>query len=145
MTRATFHGSLRAAAEKLQDEARQIRHRNDPVAWAEDVLGVVLWSKQKEILRSIAANKRTAVKSCHSIGKTYIDSVAAAWWVSTRNDSMVQSTAPTYNQVHAQLWEAIRKLHIQADLAGRVTLGDQWLKPMIVNGYSPTRWCARYS
>lgn len=134
MARATFAGSLRAAAEALAEEARQRRYRNDPVLWAEDVLGVVMWSKQKEILYSIARNKRTAVKSCHSIGKTFICSIAAAWWISTREDCIVQSTAPTYQQVHGQLWENIRKLHVQSDLIGRVTLGDQWLKPLFVNG-----------
>lgn len=134
MSRATFEGSLRAAAERMRDEARHRRYKTDPVAWAEEVLRVVLWSKQKEILRSIAHNKRTAVKSCHSIGKTFTCAVASAWWVSTRQDTMVQSTAPTYAQVHSQLWEGIRKLHVQSGLDGRVTLGDQWLRPMLVNG-----------
>jgi hypothetical protein len=134
MTRATFHNSLRAAADRMAQEARQRKWRDDPVAWAEDVLEVVLWSKQKEILRSIAQNRRTAVKSCHSIGKTFTCALAAAWWISTREDCMVQSTAPTYAQVHGQLWEGIRKLHVQADLIGRTTMGDQWLKPMLKAG-----------
>lgn len=129
MTRATFIPALRAAAQAMRDEARAIKWRDDPVAWAEDVLGVVFWSKQKEILRSLAKNKRTAVKSSHSIGKTFTCAVASVWWVSTRDDCMVQSTAPTYNQVHSLLWEEIRKLHTRADLKGRVTLGDQWLVP----------------
>jgi hypothetical protein len=134
MSRTTFDNSLRAAAGRMADEARHRRWRDDPVAWAEDVLGVVLWSKQKEILRSIASNKRTAVKSCHSIGKSFTCGVAAAWWISTRDNCMVQSTAPTYSQVHAQLWEEIRKLHVKAGLIGRTTQGDTWLKPMVVNG-----------
>lgn len=135
----TFDHSLRAAAKRLQAEARAEVYRNDPVAWAEDVLGAVLWSKQKEILRSVAFNKRTAVKSCHSIGKTFICSVAAAWWTSTRDNGMVQSTAPTYQQVHAQLWEEIRTLHTRANLRGRVTLGDQWLTPYIHDGRTKDR------
>lgn len=134
MSRATFENSLRAAAAKMQDEARARRWRTDPVAWAFEYLEVVLWSKQKEILYSIAANKRTAVKSCHSIGKSFVCAVAAAWWVFTREDCMVQSTAPTYTQVHAQLWENIRKVHQAGNLPGRVTLGDQWLKPIVKNG-----------
>ena len=134
MGRKTFNQSMRLAAEKLRLEARREQWKNDPVAWAEDVLGVILWSKQKEILRSLANNKRTAVKSCHSIGKTFTCAIASSWWVSTRPDSMVQSTAPTYNQVHAQLWEEIRKMHTRANLPGRVTLGDQWLVPHTVNG-----------
>lgn len=134
MTRATFNKSLRRAARALEAEAKHQRYREDPVLWAEEVLGVILWSKQKEILRSIAANKRTAVKSCHSIGKTFTCAIAACWWVSTREDSMVQSTAPTYQQVHSLLWEEIRKMHTRCDLVGRVTLGDQWLRPMSKDG-----------
>lgn len=132
----TFDRSLRAAAVRLQDEAKAERYRLDPVAWAEDKLNIMLWSKQKEILMSLAQNKRTAVKSCHSIGKTYISAVAAAWWVSTHDDSMVQSTAPTYQQVHGQLWEEIRKAQLKANLRGRVTLGDKWLVTRTVNGRS---------
>lgn len=132
----TFNESMRRATERMRREARQDLYRNDPVIWAEEVLGVILWSKQKEILRSIAHNKRTAVKSCHSIGKTFLCSVAACWWASTRPDSMIQSTAPTYQQVHGQLWEEIRKQHLRADLRGRVTLGDKWMVERIHDGRS---------
>jgi hypothetical protein len=113
----------------MKDDARAIKWRDDPVAWAEDNLGVIFWSKQKEILRSLAQNKRTAVKSSHSIGKTFVSAIAACWWISTRNDASVQSTAPTYKQVHGLLWEEIRKMHEKAQLRGRVTLGDEWLAP----------------
>jgi len=134
MPASTFNTSLRAAVEKLMKEAREYNYKNDPVAWAEEELGLVLWSKQKEILRSIAANKRTAVKSCHSIGKTFISAIASAWWVSTRDNCIVQATAPTYQQIHALLFEEIRKVHIQHNLRGRVTLGDKWMAPVTVDG-----------
>jgi hypothetical protein len=130
----TFNSSLLDAAKLMKRNARAKRYAVDPVMWAEDVLGIQLWSKQKEILRSLVTNKRTAVKSCHSIGKTIICAVASAWWVSTRYDAMVQSTAPTYQQVHEQLWEAIRKFHLESDLTGRVTLGDEWLIPIHKDG-----------
>lgn len=125
---------MREAARQMRQRARAQTYSTDPVAWAEDVLGVMLWSKQKEILRSLVTNKHTAVKSCHSIGKTVICAVASSWWVSTRHDAMVQSTAPTYQQVHEQLWEQIRKFHLERDLVGRVTLGDEWLIPMVKEG-----------
>jgi hypothetical protein len=125
---------MRAAAEKLRQEAREQSYKNDPVAWAEEELGLVLWSKQKEILRSIAQNKRTAVKSCHSIGKTFISAIASAWWVSTRDNCIVQATAPTYQQIHALLFEEIRKVHLTHNLRGRVTLGDKWMAPVTEDG-----------
>lgn len=129
MSKRTFNNSLRAAAAQMRKEVREASYREDPVKWAEDKLGVILWSKQKEILRSLAANKRTAVKSSHSIGKTFVSAIAACWWIDTRDNCSVQSTAPTYTQVHGLLWEEIRKMHEKADLRGRVTLGDVWLAP----------------
>lgn len=128
---STFAEALRKAGERVGKDARERAYYDDPVLWAEEKLGLILWSKQKEILRSVAKNKRTAVKSCHSIGKTFISAVAAAWWIDTRYDCMVQSTAPTYQQVHTLLWEEIRKLHHKAGLLGRVNLQDQWLKEIV--------------
>ena len=131
MVSKQFANALRRAADKVTDDAKIAQYYNDPVLWAEERAGLILWSKQKEILRSIAKNKRTAVKSCHSIGKTFISAVAAGWWIDTRFNSMVQSTAPTYDQVHAQLWEEIRKLHTDVGLPGTVNEADEWKRPML--------------
>ena len=114
----------------LQGRSKSVEYRNDPVRWAQDVLGVTLWSKQKEILESLVANKKTAVKSSHSAGKSVIAAVAACWWVSTRPNSMVRSTAPTSYQVHEILWEYIRKFHAQYGLIGEVNLKDEWKRPL---------------
>jgi len=70
--------------DALHDIDRQKEYLWNPVLWAEEVLGMTLWSAQKEILMSVAQNKKTAVKSCHSIGKTTLSAIATAWWVSTR-------------------------------------------------------------
>jgi hypothetical protein len=53
----------------FRNQARQASWVNDPVGWAKDVLGVHLWSKQKEICDSLINNKRTVVASCHGTGK----------------------------------------------------------------------------
>ena len=131
MVTKQFADALRRAADRVNEDAKARLYREDPVLWAEEKLGLVLWSGQKKILRSVAKNKRTAVKSCHSIGKTFISAVAAAWWIETRDNCMVQSTAPTYQQVHTLLWEEIRKFHHKAGLIGRVNLQDQWLKEIV--------------
>lgn len=131
MASKQFAEALRKAANRVNEDAKTAKYFNDPVLWAEDRAGLILWSKQKEILRSLVKHKRTAVKSCHSIGKTFISAVAAAWWVDTRFNCMVQSTAPTYEQVHGQLWEEIRKLHTAVGLPGQVNEADQWKRPML--------------
>lgn len=139
MATKQFAEALRKAAGRVTEDAQVAKYFYDPVLWAEERAGLILWSKQKEILRSISKNKRTAVKSCHSIGKTFISAVAAAWWVDTRFNSMVQSTAPTYEQVHAQLWEEIRKLHTEVGLPGQVNEADQWKRPMMNEGTGRTK------
>lgn len=59
----------RAVAQELRNQARQASWATDPVGWARDVLGVHMWSKQKEISSSVVDHKRTVVASCHGTGK----------------------------------------------------------------------------
>ena len=101
----------------------------DPVDWASKKAKINLWSKQKEIIRSIRDNRRTAVQSGHGIGKSLTASVAASWWVDTHpaDQTLVVTTAPSVKQVHAILWEEIRKIHQQAGLPGEVQISDNWL------------------
>lgn len=53
----------------FRNQARQAGWVNDPAGWARDVLGVHLWSKQRDICDSLIRNKRTVVASCHGTGK----------------------------------------------------------------------------
>jgi len=100
----------------------------DPVVWAQKRLGLQLWSKQQDIAQSVKDNRRTAVRSCHDAGKSFIASVIAAWWIDTHphGEAFVVSTAPTYQQVHAILWEEIRARHKRGNLPGRVLQSDEW-------------------
>jgi hypothetical protein len=105
----------------------------DPVGWCEQRLGETLWSKQREIAESVRDHRRTAVKSCHNAGKSWIASRIAAWWLDTHppGEAFVVSTAPTYKQVHAILWEEIRAAAKKAagrgdPLPGRVLQSDEW-------------------
>lgn len=113
----------------------------DPVGWSKDIAGIELWSKQKEILASVAENKFTAVQSAHGTGKSMLASVLAAWWVDTHpyDDSIVISTAPSANQVHGILWENIRRIARDAKLPGTVQLSDNWIvnKRLVGQGRKP--------
>ena len=53
----------------FRNQAKQAGWANDPAGWARDVLGVHLWSKQRDICSSVIDNKRTVVASCHGTGK----------------------------------------------------------------------------
>lgn len=60
---------FKAVAASFGEGARAERLSRDPAAWVEERLGEFLWSKQREIVRSVVENKRTMVASCHSAGK----------------------------------------------------------------------------
>lgn len=81
----------------------------DPVAFVRGVLGHKVWKKQSEILRSVAANKQTAVKACHGSSKTFTASEALLWWLSRYSDGIVVTTAPTWFQVENLLWQEVHK------------------------------------
>lgn len=104
---------------------------NDPVGWVRDRLGGHLWSKQQEIACSVVENIRTTVKSCHNAGKSHLAGLIAAWWIDVHppGEAFIVSTAPSYPQVHAILWEEIRKAAKRPGrepLPGRVLQSDEW-------------------
>jgi len=82
----------------------------DPVLFAIRILGVTLWEREVEILRSIEHNRRTAVKACHGIGKTFILAVAVLWWLARHPKGVALTTSPTERQVRTQLWFEIHGL-----------------------------------
>lgn len=85
-------------------------YRQMPEKWCQDTLGDRLEPYQVEILHSVNYNKRTACRSCHNSGKTFISSRAVAQWLHTRKDSIVITTAPTFKQVENQVWRSINGL-----------------------------------
>ena len=88
----------------------------DPVLFAKSILGVQVWKGQVEILGSIKSRRRTAVKACHSAGKTFALAIAALWWLARHPEGIVLTTSPTQRQVRTQLWAEIHRLVKQARL-----------------------------
>jgi hypothetical protein len=83
------------AAQKLYGQ----KILKDSVLFAKQILGVSLWAGEVEILESIAGNRRTAIKSCHGVGKTFILAVGALWWLARYPEGIVLTTFPTQRQV----------------------------------------------
>lgn len=112
-------------------------YADDPVGYVSDELGFFAWSKQQDILRSVAHCPRTSVRACHGPGKTATAAQAALWFLDTRENSRVVTTAPIWAQVEQLLWREIRGAVARAHLAGRgrrfpvpnatkLEIGDQW-------------------
>lgn len=117
-----------------------LRYRRDPVAWARERAGLEIWSKQAEILESVRDHPNTAVKSCHSAGKSYISAVTTAWWLDVHppGSARVITTAPTSKQVDAVLWFEIGRLHRKLGLIGQCNLRDWYIgRELVALGRKP--------
>lgn len=103
------------------------RSRRDPVFFCRHVLGVEPWSKQREVLEGVRDHGRVAVRSGHGTGKSFIAASAALWFLYSYYPAKVITTAPTWNQVRAILWNEIRSQHA----AARIPLGGTVLEERI--------------
>ncbi len=99
------------------------RHGN-PVQWIRDLLGADPWEKQRDILYSVRDHQRTAVRSCHGVGKTKTAAWCALWFLHCHPGGKVITTAPTWHQVENLLWREIRTEHAKA----KMPLGSQILQ-----------------
>lgn len=104
-----------------------------PELWIRDRLGEVTWSKQREVLVSVVRNRRTAVRSCHEVGKSWLAGRIASWWLDAHppGTAFVVTTAPTNPQIKAILWREIGRAFTKGKLAGRVNQSEWY---MSVNG-----------
>ena len=134
------------AADRLEFDRKQLEIASDPVTWVNEILGEHLWSKQSEIARSVRDHRRTAVQSCHDVGKSFVASRIVAWWIAAHppGEAFVVTSAPTFQQVRAILWREINKAHAKGNLIGNTT-ETEWKinKEMVGFGrkpsdYSPT-------
>src|ERR1700722_17758945 len=82
----------------------------DPVLFGSQVLGVDLWAREVEIVQTIKSHRRTAVKACHGVGKTFTLAVGALWWLARYREGIVLTTSPTQRQVRTQLWSEIHRV-----------------------------------
>ena len=77
------------------------RYRDDPVAFAREVIGIEPDEWQIELLDAIAApaERRITVRSGHGVGKSTAVAMAAIWHVLMRIPSKTVVTAPTSSQL----------------------------------------------
>ena len=75
----------------------------DPAHFAADVLGSMLWRRQRDIMRAVATKPLVAVKACHASGKTYQAARLALWWLIRFPEGEVINTAPGWRQVRADV------------------------------------------
>lgn len=132
---------LRAVRDRIKQQIdqqqageRSTKWGADPAAWVTDRTGGVLWSKQREIVEAVRDHRRTAVRSCHGIGKSHSAALVASWWLDTHppGTAFVVTTAPTGAQVKAILWRYITRLHRSAGLPGRTNQTEWYIGDELV-------------
>ena len=102
-------------------------YRDRPVEFCEEILGVRLWSKQREILGSVLEHERTAVRSGNGIGKGFTAAAAILWWARTHSPCTVITTAPTSRQVRYVLWRQLRQTYLGArEFLGGTLYSTRW-------------------
>lgn len=89
-------------------EDRFRRYRADPVAFVEEVLGVSLYGRQREIVEAVRDHERTAVKSANATGKTVAAAVTKLAWLAGGPGSVVVSTSATDAQLRRVIWRETR-------------------------------------
>jgi hypothetical protein len=99
--------------------------------------GEELHPKQRAMMRSLVANRRTSVVGANGTGKDFCVSRMVPWWLTMRQPGVVIIIGPTQRQVQGVVWDLVRDGYHKAlsrgyVLAGRVlesprwTVGDGW-------------------
>lgn len=108
---APSKAKLLARRAQLRAEEARARWRTDPVAFAEEALGVGLWDRQQAIACDVARYPLCSVRTGQKVGKTQLVACLALWWVYTRPTAFVILTSANYQQVKEQIWASLSKLH----------------------------------
>lgn len=96
--------------------------QKSPRFFVEEYLGDAIWDGQERIMNSVRDNFETCARSCHGIGKTYVGSRIALWFLNAFENSIVITTAPTFRQVEKMMWKEMRDAmnHSNVKLAGKM-------------------------
>jgi len=125
--------AIDGAVAELRKRSKLSIYKEDPVAWASDVLGKHLWSKQAEIAQSVVDHTHTAVVSCNGAGKSAVAGILGSWWIAVHDVYEVAkiASAPTYPQIARVLFRELSDNHkISAArgmaLPGYITQSQEW-------------------
>ncbi len=119
--------AARAEQAEITDE-RPVwaRYPNDPVGFAEHVIGVTLTPDQRAIVEATRDNLRVAVRSGHKVGKSLTCAVIALWFYCSFPGARVIITAATDRQVNGIIWREIKRFVKRAPIAipGADSIGE---------------------
>lgn len=123
----------------MLDSDAILYYADHPVEFVKDIIRATPDPKQADILRSVAANPMTSVRSGHGVGKSTVEAWTIIWFMCTRPFPKVPCTAPTQHQLFDILWAEVSKwLRNNPALSGELV----WTKEKVyMKGY-PEEWFA---
>lgn len=110
-----------------------------PVEFVEDIIGVTPDTEQAKIMRSVATNPMTSVRSGHGIGKSAVEAWIVIWFIATRPYPKIPCTAPTQHQLFDILWAEIAKWLRHSPALQREII---WTKEKVYLLGHPEEWFA---
>ncbi|MFC4305785.1 DEAD/DEAH box helicase family protein [Cohnella boryungensis] len=82
---------------------------DDPVSFAQDMLGMDPDDWQREVMMDVAQYRLTSVRSGQGVGKTGAEAALVIWFLCCRPNPKVVCTAPTRQQLYDVLWAEVAK------------------------------------
>ncbi len=82
-----------------------------PLYFIEKYLKIKTWSGMRMVIDSVWKNKRTSVRACHGVSKTFTAAVIAVTFLNLFKPSIVITTAPVNRQVKDLLWKEIGAIY----------------------------------
>lgn len=86
-----------------------IHYRNNPDDFVREVLRADPTFYQSNVLKKLQRHKRVCVRSLHGAGKTTLSAWAVLWFIATRDECKVPTTASAWRQLTDFLWPEISK------------------------------------
>ena len=87
------------------------RWQNDPVGFAETVLGVRIWDREAEFMEAVRDCRHVSVAAGRKVSKDHALACLSLWWWCSFPGAKVLCLAPTRQQIEDVLYLEIRKLH----------------------------------
>lgn len=114
-----------------QDEDKRRDQLADPVKFAQNLFGIVAWSRQAEILHAVAKYPAVTVRAGTFVGCKHAAAILTHWWLLSGADRRVVFVAPHESQINQDIWRRYKDLFRMAlqrhrqDLARAAALPDE--------------------
>lgn len=111
-----------------------MRLHDEPVFYANKVLGMRCWSRQRDLLEAVAAHDYTLVRSGHKLAKTTSLAILALWWAQTRARAQVVMSATAGHQIGDILWPELKHIYDHAPVPLGGVFSPDWHKGLMFSG-----------